>query len=128
MSDQLKQIYAEINNLNDEIPAQQAKKITLYAKALQFIGKYHAEAVMAHGLAYADRKRIHGDTIQQTEGTAVDKQAKAETESYEARIREADAEAEAEKWKRLFISTEHIINALKIEHKTLMNEYNDKAG
>jgi regulator of protease activity HflC (stomatin/prohibitin superfamily) len=128
MSDQLKPLYAQIDKLNDEIPAQQARKITLYAKCLQWIGKYHADAVLAHGMAYADRKRIYGDTIQQTEGTAVDKQAKAETESYEARIREADAEAEAEKWKRLFISTEHIINALKIEHKTLMNEYNDKVG
>lgn len=126
--ERLDKIYKEIESMNEEIPAQKARMITLYTKALQCIAFYHADAVRAYGMAYATRKRIWGECIQETKGTAKDKEGAAEVGSYEARVREADAEAEVEKWKRLFIATEHIINALKIEHKTLMDEYNNKVG
>ncbi|HEX7065889.1 MAG TPA: hypothetical protein VF199_12540 [Bacillales bacterium] len=126
--ERLDQIYAKIEEMNEEIPAQKARMITLYTKALQCIAFYHADAVKDYGLAYSTRKCIWGETIQNTVGTAKDKEGAAETESYPARVSEAEAEAEVEKWKRLFMATEHIINALKIEHKTLMDELYNKNG
>lgn len=125
MNDKLKAIYAEIEGLNDERPADLSRKVTLYSQLLQRYGMYHAAAVRDHGRAYAERKRIWGETIINTSGTAKDKEAEAEVKSYDARMAEADAEMEVWKWKNLCASTTEIINAVKIELRTLMKEYGD---
>lgn len=121
--EKLKQIYSEINSLSDEIPGQLAKKITLYGKALERIGKLHSQAVLDYGKAYAQRKNLWGTAILNAQGTAKDKEGIAEVESYQARLEEAQAESEKEKWRNLYTATQEIINALKIELKVLMKEY-----
>lgn len=123
MNEKLDKIYREIEGLSDEIPAQLSRKITLYSQTLLIIGRYHAQAVRDHGLAYANRKRVWGETILNTEGTSKDKEAAAEVESFKARQKEAEAEMEVWRWKNAFQSHQEIIQALKIEQKTLMKEY-----
>lgn len=124
-SDKLDRIYREIESLSDEIPAQLSRKITLYSQALMIIGRYHAAAVRDHGRAYAERKRVWGQAILDAEGTAKDKEAQAEVASHKARQAEADAEMEMWRWKNAYSSTIEIINAIKIEQRTLMKEYSD---
>ena len=123
MEDRLKKLYGEIEELSDDIPAQLAKKILLYTQTLHLIGRYQAAAEFAYGKAYADRKRIWGEAIQNTEGTAKDKEAVAEVACYEARLAEVKAGAKRDEWKLAFESTTEIIQALKVQHKTLMQEY-----
>jgi hypothetical protein len=125
MSDKLERIYETINSLDDEVPAQLAKKIKLYSYALRLIGSYHASSINAHGQSYACRKRIWGETIRCTQGTAKDKEAAAEVACYEARMSESKADAERQQWKDTFQATTEIINALKVDLKVLMKEYGD---
>lgn len=127
MSQKLKQIYDEIDGLDSEIPSQLSRKIFLYSTALQLIGKYHAASVNAHSLAYANRKKIWGETIVHTGGTGKEREGAAEVSCYEARVAEAEAEGQMIRWKDSFQATQEVINALKIELKTLMKEY-DNAG
>lgn len=121
----LTEIYNEIETLNDEIPAQLSRKITLYSQALMIIGRYHAQAIRDHGRAYADRKNKWGQAIQEAQGTGKEKEGAAEIACYEERKREADAEMEVWKWRNTFQATQEIINAIKIEQKTMMKEYDN---
>jgi len=123
--DKLKKLYAEINSLNEELPAELAKKIYLYAQVLQLVGKYHAESTREYKRAYADRKRAWGEALLVHEGTGKEKEGSAEVEAYKYRQIEAEKEAEMWRWKNSFAATQEIINALKIQLKTLMKEYED---
>lgn len=123
MEERLKRLYAEIESLSDEIPQQKSRKIYLLGQVLQIIGKFHADAVRAHGRAYAERKRIWGETITGTEGTAKDKEGLAEVKAYDARIEEAEAEADMWRWRNAFIATQELINAEKKDLEVLMKEY-----
>lgn len=121
--DKLKTLYAEIDRLNDEIPAELAKKIHLYAQVLQWVGRYHSDSTRDYKKAYADRKRAWGEALLAFEGTGKEKEGAAEVESYKFRKIEADAEAEMWRWRNSFAATQEIINSLKIQLKTLMKEY-----
>src|SRR5690625_318211 len=121
--DELKRYYAEINKLNDEIPAELSRKITLYSLSLQRIGNFHAQAIMDHGVAYAERKSLWGRVMHDTPGTGVVKEGAAEIAIKDLRTKEAEAESEVWKWRNQFESTQEIINSLKIELRTLMTEY-----
>src|SRR5690606_35192935 len=123
MEDRLKKLYAEIESLRDDIPAQKSRKIHSLGQVLQIIGKFHADAVRAHGRAYAERKRIGGESIASHEGTAKDKEGLAEVKAYEARLKEADAEADMWRWRNAFIATQELINAEKKDLEVLMKEY-----
>lgn len=128
-SDRLKELYKQADALSRDIPADMAKKIFLYTQALGIIGKFHADAVKDAGLAEADRKRIYSETIVNSTGTATDKAAKAEISCHEARRKEAAANGEMIRWKNAYQSTIEVINELKLELKSLMQEYgNQNAG
>ncbi|MFX3617953.1 MAG: hypothetical protein ACE3JK_10525 [Sporolactobacillus sp.] len=121
----LKELYAQINALSEEIPAQLSKKISLYTHVLELLGKLHADAVNEEGLAEADRKRIYSETVVSAQGTATDKAARAEISCYDARKREAFAKAESWRYRNAYTSTQEVINALKLELKSLMQELNN---
>jgi len=123
MIEKLKELYADVDKLNEEIPSELSKKIFLYAQILQLVGKYHADSTREYKKAYSERKRSWGDAIVSGKGTGVEKQGKAELECYQFRKLEADAESEMTRWKNSFLATTEIINALKIQLKTLMTEY-----
>lgn len=124
MEDRLKRLYAEIENLSDEIPSEKSRKIYLLGQVLQLIGKFHADAVRAHGRAYAERKRVWGETIAGHSGTAKYKEGMAEVQSYDARVKEADAEGDMWRWRNAFTATQELINAEKKDLEVLMKEYN----
>lgn len=119
----LSELYKQAESLNEEIPAELARKIRIYAEIMQVIGKYHAAAVNDYGRAYAERKRVWGESILKTEGTGMVKEGQAEIDCYEYRLKEAQAEAEKERWKNAKDSTAEIINALKKQLETLQMEY-----
>lgn len=118
----LESLYKQINQLNDEIPSQLSKKIFLYSQVLQYVGKYHSEAILDHGKAYADRKGTWGKTMHDTPGTGIVKEGAAEIAIHFLRIKEAEAESEVWRWRNSFTATQEIINSLKIQLKTLMAE------
>lgn len=125
MIDKLKKIYGEIDTLNDEIPSELSRKIFLYSQALQWIGRFHADATREHGKAYAERKRAWGDAMENTHGTGKEKEGAAEVASYPYRMKEAEAESDMWKWRNAFQATQEVINALKVQLKTLMKEYDN---
>jgi hypothetical protein len=127
MIERLKALYEEIESLDDENPAELSKKILLYTQALQLVGKYHSEATREHGRAYAERKKAWGEALATYSGTGKEKEGAAEVACYELRQQEAEAEADMWKWRNSFNATQEVINALKIQLKTLMKEY-DNAG
>src|SRR5699024_1406037 len=105
MSDKLKPLYEKINNLNEEIPSQLAKKIQLYAEVMQWIGKYHDEATFVYGKAYAERKNVYAQALVNTPGTGVVKEGQADIDAYPYRLREAEAEGEMHRWKNSLAAT-----------------------
>jgi len=121
--EKLKKLYHEIDHLSEELPAELSKKIYLYAQVLQVIGKLYSDSTREFKRAYAERKRKWGEALLTYEGTGKEKEGSAEVESYKYREIEADREAEMIRWKNAFISTQEIINALKIQLKTMMKEY-----
>lgn len=120
--DRLKKYYAEINTLDDELPAHVTRKIYLYSLALLEIGRFHAEAVNEYGKAYAVRKAKWGEIAVNTDGTGVMKEATADQMTLSLRMREAESEAEMNRWKNSFEATQEIINALKVHLKVLVKE------
>ena len=122
VEEQLQRKYAEIKRLSDDIPAQLARKITLYSEALLLIGRLQAAATYEYGQAYAERKRVWGETMANTEGTAATKEGAAEMAAYPYRVAEAKKEAELVKWKTAFEATVEIIQALKMELKVMTKE------
>lgn len=123
----LAELYNEAEQLNDELPAELAKKIRVYAEIMQHIGKHHAAAVNEYGQNYSARKLAYAQAIQETEGTGIMKEAEAEIAAYPYRMKEAEAEADKERWHNASRSTAEIINALKKQLDTLMQEYNNPA-
>lgn len=128
LEDQLKAKYAEIKRLDDNVPAQLARKIHLYSEALLLIGKLHASATYEYGAAYAKRKQAWGKAMAETQGTQAVKEGVAEITAAEYREAEAKAEAEMIEWKNAFSATEEIIQALKLELRVLMKEYGMEVG
>jgi hypothetical protein len=118
----LQELYAEIRTLNDELPADVAKKILLYNRVLLLIGDFWAEAVEEYGITYAERKKVGGDIKAGYNGTGVEKEGAAEAQTYEMRVKEAKAEALVTKWKAQFEATKEMIQSLKIHLKMLAKE------
>jgi len=121
----LGELYKQAESLNEELPAELAKKIRVYAEIMQVIGKYHASAVNDYGQAYSARKLAHAEAIENAEGTGVMKEATAEIACNPYRYKESKAEADKERWRNAKDSTAEIINALKKQLDTLMTEYNN---
>lgn len=119
----LKQIYDEIDKLNPEHLADLNKMIRLYSQAQMIIGYLDADALYKYGAIYAERKRLQGEAKQNYKGTGVEKEAQADIETYDLRMKEAQAKAESRKWQNLFKSTDNLIIALRRDERTAIEEY-----
>lgn len=126
LQEQLEKVHREIKSLNEEIPAQLARQITLFAQGQIILGKIAAAATYDYGKAYADRKRIWGQTIVAAEGTQAVKEGAAEVIAAPYREKEAKAESEMIEAKNLYNAYGEIINAKKLELKVLMDEMGGK--
>lgn len=123
---QLKMKYVQIEQMNESIPKELAREITLWAEVLNIIGQLHAAAVYEYGLSQSNRREAYSQAVKTAEGTQIVKESTAEIAAKPYRDKEASAESEVDKWKSAFISTEHIINAKKLELKVLMDEWGGK--
>ena|SRR5690625_713649 len=119
----LKAIYDEIDKLNPEILSDLNAMIRLYSQAQMLIGYMDADALYEYGKAYADRKRAQAEIKENTEGTGVMKESRAEIEAYDLRLKESKAYAESRKWNNLFKSTDNLIIALRRDERTALEEY-----
>ena len=119
----LSELYKQAESLNEEIPAELAKKIRVYAEIMQHIGRMHAAAVNDYGMAYSKRKLAYAEAISNSTGKVVEREAQAEIACNPYRKEEAQAEADKERWRNAKDSTAEIINALKKQLDTLMIEY-----
>lgn len=119
----LKQIYDEIDKLNPEHLADLNKMIRLYSQAQMIIGYLDADALYKYGAIYAERKRLQGEVKQNYKGTGVEKEAQADIDTYDLRMKEAQAKAESRKWQNLFKSTDNLIIALRRDERTAIEEY-----
>ncbi|WP_077317606.1 hypothetical protein [Virgibacillus proomii] len=119
----LKQIYDEIDKLNPEHLADLNKMIRLYSQAQMIIGYLDADALYKYGAVYAERKRLQGEIKQGYKGTGVEKEAQADIDTYDLRMKEAQAKAESRKWQNLFKSTDNLIIALRRDERTAIEEY-----
>lgn len=119
----LRQIYDEIETLNPEILSDLNKVIRLYSQAQMLIGYLDADALYQYGAIYAERKRLQGEVKQSYKGTGVEKEAQADIETYDLRMKEAQAKAESRKWQNLFKATENLIIAYRRDERTAIEEY-----
>lgn len=124
----LSSIYKKINEIPDDpvIPAEVARKITLYNTAQGIIGEMYAQAVYEYGVAYNERKEQQGVHEMSFIGTIKDKEGYAETQIAHLRREEVRAEAEMKRWEKAYNSTEMLANAIKHELSVLFDDY--KAG
>src|SRR5690625_96949 len=119
----LKAIYNEIESLDLEVLPDINKAIRLYSQAQMIIGYMDADALYESGRIYAERKKIECEVKENHQGTGVEKEARADQETYELRIQEAEAKAESRKWQNLFKSTDNLIIALRRDERTALEEY-----
>src|SRR5690625_5215765 len=119
----LDQLHAEIKELNPEILSDLNKMIRLYSQAQLVIGHLDADALYKYTAIYAERKRKYAEVIDQSTGTVVEKESKAEQAVFDLKIAEAEAKAESRKWQNLFKSYDNLIIALRRDERTAIEEY-----
>lgn len=118
----LDELHAEIRKLDLEVLADLNKAVRLYSQAQLIIGHLDAEALYESGAVYAERKRMQAEVIKNTSGTVAEREAEAEIQTYELRIREAETKAESRKWQNLFKSYDNLIIALRRDERTTLEE------
>lgn len=113
--EKLKALYLQANSLNEELPGDLIKKLTLYGRILELLGGFHAQAVKAWKLAEATRREALASAYCYSEGTGADRTNKAEIAAAESRQKEAETEAEATRWKNAYTSTLEQIQIMKLQ-------------
>lgn len=124
-TDKLKELYNKANSLNEELPADIVRKLSLYGKILELLGGFHAMSLKSWKLAEATRRETLASAFcYDVEGSAVERTNKAEVAAAPSRRAEAEAEAEAQRWKSAYNSTSEQIQILKLQLKDLQNVNN----
>ena len=115
-ADKLKQLYNQANSLNEELPGDLMKKLSLYGRILELLGGFHASSMKTWKLAEATRREALASAYTYANGnSAKDKENQAEILAAESRRNEALAEAEAMRWKNAYTSTQEQIQIMKLQ-------------
>jgi len=122
-SKRIRELYAEIEELNPEILLDLNAMIRKYSQIQMLIGYMDADYLYEYGRYYAERKRVHAETIKNAIGTVAEKEAEAELATNKIRMKEEMAKSESRKWNNLFKSTENLIIALRRDERTALEEY-----
>jgi hypothetical protein len=121
-TEQLKQLYAQANLLNEELPADLIKKLSIYGSILRITGKLHADSLKDWKLAEAKRKETIATVYTyDPEGTVKDKEYKGEVAATQFRQEEAIAEAECMRWRNAYTSCQEYIQILKMQIRDIQN-------
>lgn len=118
-ADKLKLYYKQADSLNESLPGDLIKKLSLYGKILELLGGFHANSVKAWKLAEATRREAIASAYSYSDGSVADKTNNAEVAAAESRRKEAEAEAEATRWKNAYISTQEQIQIMKLQLKDM---------
>lgn len=122
MSDisKLKALYNKASKLNEEIPGDLVRKLSLYGNILEILGRMHAQSLKVWKLAEATRREALASAFcYDVEGSAAERQQKAEVAAAKSRREEAEAEAEAMRWKNAYTSTTEQIQIMKLQLKDM---------
>lgn len=115
-TEELKQLYKQANALNEELPAELIKKLSLYGAILRITGKLHADSLKEWKLAEAKRKETVATVYSlDPNGTSKEREMKGEMAATEFRKEEAIAEAESMRWKNAYTSCQEYIQILKMQ-------------
>lgn len=118
--EKLKDLYGKAAGLNEELPGDLLQKLKIYGDILSLTGKLHASALSDWKMAEAIRKETIAKCFTfDPEGTAKEREMKAEFAASDHRKNEAQAEANCMRWKNAYNSTSEIINILKIQLKDM---------
>lgn len=118
-AEKLKQLYNQANSLNEELPGDLMKKLSLYGRILELLGGFHASSMKVWKLAEATRREAIASAYTYSNGTGKDKENQAEILAAESRKKEAEAEAEAMRWKNAYTSTQEQIQIMKLQLKDM---------
>ncbi|MEH6848594.1 hypothetical protein [Bacillus pseudomycoides] len=114
--EKLKELYSKAAELDDDLPGDLLKKLTLYGEILSITGKLHAASLSDWKMAEAARKETIAKFFMSNQaGTAKERDMKAELAVSKHRKNEAQAEASCMRWKNAYSSTIEIINIIKIQ-------------
>jgi len=120
--DKLSALYKQANSLNDELPGDIVKKLSLYGKILELLGGFHAVSVKNWKLAEATRRETMASAFcYDIDGSIVERTNKAEIVAAPSRRKEAETEAEAQRWRNAYNSTSEIIQILKLQLRDMQN-------
>jgi len=120
--ERLKLLYAEANELDECVPADIVKKLSLYGKILELLGGFHAVSVKNWKLAEATRRETMASAFcYDIDGSIVERTNKAEIVAAPSRRKEAETEAEAQRWRNAYNSTSEIIQILKLQLRDMQN-------
>ncbi|PEE42826.1 hypothetical protein [Bacillus pseudomycoides] len=125
--EKLKDLYTKAAGLNEELPGDLLQKLKIYGDILSITGKLHASALSDWKMSEAIRKETIAKCFTfDPEGTAKEREMKAEFAASDHRKNEAQAEAACMRWKNAYNSTSEIINILKIQLRDMKDI--DKGG
>jgi len=120
--DKMSALYKQANSLNEELPGDIVKKLSLYGKILEILGGFHAVAVKNWKLAESTRREALASAFHYNiDGSVVERTNKAEIAAAPSRRKEAEAEGEAQRWRNAYNSTSEIIQILKLQLKDMQN-------
>lgn len=118
--EKLTTLYKQANSLDESLPGDIIRKLSLYGKILELLGGLHANALKDWKLAEATRREALASAFcYDVEGSAIERGHKAEIAAAHTRQAEATAEAEAQRWKNAYLSTQEQINILKLQLKDM---------
>jgi hypothetical protein len=113
-------LYKQANALNEELPFELMKKLSLYGQILELLGGLWAQATKDWKLAESKRRETIATIYSlDPEGTVKDKEYKGEMAAAEWRRAEAEGEGEALRWKTAYTSTQEQIQILKKKYDHL---------
>ena len=120
--DKLSALYKQANELDECVPAEIVKKLSLYGKILELLGGFHAIAVKDWKLSESARREALASAFcYDIDGSVVERTNKAEIKAAPSRRKEAEAEAEAQRWRNAYNSTSEIIQILKLQLRDIQN-------
>lgn len=118
--EKLATLYKHAAELNEELPAELLKKMKLYGEIIGITGRLHAAALSDWKMHEALRKEaIASCFTYDPDGTAKEREMKAEYAASEHRKREAKAEGECMRWRNAYNSTTECINIMKLQFRDM---------
>lgn len=120
--DNLKKLYAQANELNEEYPKEIIDKLSIYGQILEILGGLWASATMDWKLSESKRRETIASVYSlDPDGSNKDREMKAEMAASEWRHKEAQYESEALRFKNAYTSVLEQIQILKKRYEHMQS-------